>query len=63
MTRNPVVTMAADMMNAIQALRLKRHQLVSTSDGIEIRQPGKPALLITWRAASDFAHEIEEAGQ
>lgn len=60
--RNPLITMAADMLTAISALRLKRHRLVSTAEGVEILQPGKPTLLLTHRAASDFAHELEEAG-
>lgn len=60
--RNPLIDMATDMFNAIAALKLKRHRLVSTSEGVEVHQPGKPVLLITHRAASDFAHEVEEAG-
>jgi hypothetical protein len=53
--------MAADMFNAIGALRLKRHHLVSGPDGVEIHQPGKPVLLLTHQAAHDFAQQIEEA--
>lgn len=59
--RNPLIEMAADMFNAIGALRLKRHHLVSGPDGVEIHQPGKPVLLLTHQAARDFAHEFEEA--
>lgn len=59
--RNPLIEMAADMFNAIGALRLKRHRLVSTSEGVEVHQPGKPVLLLTHQAARDFAHEFEEA--
>lgn len=59
--RNPLIEMAADMFNAIGALRLKRHRLVSTADGVEIHQPGKPVLLLTHQAARDFAHEFGEA--
>lgn len=59
--RNPLIEMAADMFNAIGALRLKRHHLVSTSEGVEVHQPGKPVLLLTHQAARDYAHEFEEA--
>lgn len=59
--RNPLIEMAADMLNAISALRLKSHRLTSTPDGVEIQQPGKPTLLLTHEAARQFAHEIEEA--
>ncbi len=49
------------MMTALGALRLKSPRLVSTSDGVEIHQMGKPALLLTHRAAADFARMIDEA--
>lgn len=61
MTRNPLAEAAIDTLQAIEALRLKRHRLVSAADGIEIHQPGKPTLLLTYAAARDFAHQIEEA--
>lgn len=59
--RNPLIDMAADMFTAIAALRLKAHRLVSTSEGVEIHQPGRPVLLLTHGAASDFAHHQQEA--
>lgn len=59
--RNQLIEMAADMMTALGALRLKSPRLVSTSDGVEIHQMGKPALLLTHRAAADFARMIDEA--
>lgn len=59
--RNPLIEMAADMLNAISALRLKRHQLVATSEGVEVHQPGKPVLLLTHAAAADYAGQVEEA--
>lgn len=59
--RNPLIDMAADMFNALAALKLKRHELVSTSDGVEIHQPGRPVLLLTHGAAADFAHHQQEA--
>ncbi|MDB5445666.1 MAG: hypothetical protein JWQ97_983 [Phenylobacterium sp.] len=59
--RNPVIEVAADMFNAIAALKLKRHTLRSTPDGVEIHQPGRPTLLLTYRAAHDYAAEVEEA--
>ncbi len=62
MIRNPIVTMAADMLNAVAALKLKSaHRLVNTSDGLEIHQPGKPVLLLTYAAAADFAQQMAEA--
>lgn len=63
MARNPLLEAVIDVDGAIQALRLRRHRLVSTPDGIEIHQPGKPVLLLTHGAARDFAHEMEEAEQ
>lgn len=59
--RNQLIEMAADMMTALGALRLKSHRLVSTPEGVEIHQAGRPTLLLTHRAASDFAHMIDEA--
>lgn len=53
--------MAADMMTALGALRLKSHRLVSTSEGVEIHRPGQPVLLLTHAAAADFARAIDEA--
>lgn len=61
MSRNPYIEAAANTFAAIDALRLKRHRLVSTPDGVEIHQPGKPVLLLTHQAARDYAHQIEEA--
>ena len=58
--RNQLIEMAADMMTAIGALRLKSHRLVRTSEGVEIHRAGQPALLLTHRAASDFASWIDE---
>lgn len=59
--RNPLIEMAADMFTAIAALRLKAHRLVSTNQGVEIHQAGRPVLLLTHAAASDFAAQVEEA--
>lgn len=59
--RNPLIDMAADMFNALAALKLKRHELVSTSEGVLIKQFGKPDLLLTHGAAADFAHHQQEA--
>ena len=59
--RNQLIEMAADMMTAIGALRLKSHRLVSTSEGIEIHRPGQPVLLLTHASAADFARSINEA--
>lgn len=59
--RNQLIEMAADMMTAISALRLKSHRLVSTPEGVEVHQVGRPVLLLTHRAASDFARMIDEA--
>lgn len=47
--------------SAIGALKLKRHHLISTREGVEIRQMGKPVLLLTHQAALDFARECQEA--
>lgn len=58
---NQLIDMAADMMTALGALRLKPHRLVSTGEGVEIHQTGKPTLLLTHAAAADFAHAIDEA--
>lgn len=61
MSRNALVDMAADMFTAIAALKLKTHRLVSTNDGVEIHQPGRPVLLVTYENARRFAQDIEEA--
>lgn len=61
MIRNPLIDMAADMFTAIAALKLRAHRLVSTSEGVEVHQPGKPVLLLTHQAARDVAHQREEA--
>lgn len=47
---DPIETITA-VASAIGALKLKLHQLVSTREGIEIRQLGKPTLLLTHAAA------------
>lgn len=57
---DPVETIAA-VASAIGALNLKRHHLVSTREGIEIHQQGRPVLLLTHAAAVAFAREREEA--
>lgn len=59
--RNPLIDMAVEMVNAIADLRLKSHTLRSTSEGVEIRQPGRPVLLLTYQAACDYASETDEA--
>jgi hypothetical protein len=53
----------AAMLTAIAALKIKRARFVHVRDGIEIHQPGKPALLLTHEAARVFVQEIEEASQ
>lgn len=58
---NPVAKLGIDFINALQALKLKRHELIGVPEGVEIHQPGKPVLLLTYEAAKDFAAEIEEA--
>lgn len=52
-----------DFINAVQALRLKRHRLIGTPEGVEIHQTGKPVLLLTYGAAKKFADEISEMEQ
>jgi hypothetical protein len=59
--RNHLVEAASDVLNAVSALRLKRHTLRSTSDGVVIQQAGKPDLLLTYDAARRWAAEVEEA--
>lgn len=46
---------------AIAALRLKRHHLSSSPDGVVIEQPGKPDLLLTFESAKRFSAQIDEA--
>lgn len=60
---NALIDHAADMFNALAALRLKRHRLVSTSEGVEIHQPGRPALLLTHEAARTYAQQVEDPNQ
>ena len=57
---DPIETIAA-VASAIGALKLKRAQVVSTRDGVEIHQQGRPVLLLTHQAALDFARECQEA--
>lgn len=52
---------ALAVMRALSALKLKRSSLKSTSEGIEIRQPGKPTLLLTDAAVNEFSREVDEA--
>lgn len=59
--KNPVVQLGVDVLNAISALRLKRHDLRAVSEGVEIIQPGKPTLLLTYAAAEDFSNQMAEA--
>lgn len=59
--RNPYVEVGAATMNAIGALRLKRHQLRPTADGVEILQPGKPTLLLRYSDAEQFNNQTREA--
>lgn len=59
--RNPLVNEAAEVINAVAALRLKpTARVVSTSRGIEVHQPTKPVLLLTYEAAAEFARQWEE---
>lgn len=61
MSRDPLVQRASEVLNAIQALRLKRHHLRRTHEGVVIEQTGKPDLLLTYEAAHRFAQERAEA--
>ena len=60
MSRNALIEAAADVANAISALRLKRHRLVPTGEGVEIHQLGKPVLTLTYENARRFAQEAFE---
>lgn len=61
MSRNSLVNAATDVVNAINALRIKHsHRLLSTGEGVVIRQPGKPDLLLTFEAARRWAQEMED---
>lgn len=55
-----LVQLSVATVNAISALKIKRGRFVSTRDGVEIHQPGKPRLLLTHGAIRDFAAESEE---
>ena len=57
----PELQLTLDMHAAIQTLRVKRARFVGTREGVEIHQPGKPVLLLTYESARRFAQEIEEA--
>lgn len=48
---------------AYAALRTKLgvHETRSTPEGLELRMRGKPSLLLTFAAAEEYAHQIEEA--
>jgi hypothetical protein len=59
--RNPLLEAAADVANAINALRLKRHTLRPNGEGVVIEQLGKPDLLLTYESARRFARDNEEA--
>ena len=53
---------SVDLLNAIKALNFKRQpRFKNTREGVEIHQPGKPVLLLTWAAVQKHAQEIEEA--
>lgn len=53
---------SVDLLNAIKALNFKRQpRFVNVREGVEIHQPGKPVLLLTWPAVQAFANEREEA--
>ncbi|MDO8912339.1 MAG: hypothetical protein Q8N10_03515 [Phenylobacterium sp.] len=56
-----VMKTVAAVATAIGALKLKRHNIVSTREGVEIHQMGKPVLLLTHQAALDFARECQES--
>jgi len=58
---NDLISLGVDVFNAISALKLKRHQLVSTREGVIIRQQGRPDLLLTHEAARQFAQGQQEA--
>jgi hypothetical protein len=56
-----MIDQAMAVFTALAALKVKRGQYRSTAAGIEIQQPGKPVLLLTYSAALDFAHAAQEA--
>jgi hypothetical protein len=51
---------AADVANAISALRLRRHTLRPNGEGVVIEQLGKPDLLLTYASAREFAQGVDE---
>jgi len=54
------MNLAAEFLTALSALKIKRAYYRSVADGVEISQPGKPDLLLTYEAARRFAQEVEE---
>lgn len=56
------MNLAVAIMIATGALKLKRATFRETSEGVEIGQPGKPTLLLTFEEARRFAQHIEEVG-
>lgn len=56
-----ILDAAMAVANAVSALKLKRARLVSTREGVEIHQQGKPVLLLTHDAAIQFAKDVAEA--
>lgn len=61
MKSNPFIDAATQMANALSALKLKRHRLTSTADGVIISQGGRPDLLLTYDAARTWAGKVDEA--
>lgn len=62
MARSAFLTAGVDMTRALNALKLRgSDEIVTTAEGVEIRSRGRPALLLTLAAATEFAREIEEA--
>jgi len=52
---------ALALIVATGALKLKGARYIQTPEGIEIKQRGRPDLLLTYEAAIRFVEEIEEA--
>lgn len=60
--KNPLIEMAADMLNALAPFRLgKSDWYEPTAEGVVIHMRGKPAVLLTHDAARDFNNIMEEA--
>jgi hypothetical protein len=52
---------AVVFLNAIQALKLRRHWLETCGDGVLVHQPGKPTLTLSYEHAKAFDQQLQEA--